>query len=255
MAEASTRKTFGVALLLAFVCAGLVSLTAVGLAERIRANKSRELMRGVLEAVGLDDPEAVAFEIVELATGRFVAAGELGPGGFDPRTAASDPTRSDPIAPGDDVAGLGRRERFAMVGLVRRNGQIEQLILPVRGRGYGGTIRGFVVLDGRDLASVRGVGFTEHAETPGLGAEIVSEDFRAGWVGKRVYDEAGLVALQVVQGGGARDAYAVDGISGASITGDALTRMITFWFGEQGYAPLFAQLRAARGERQGGSDG
>jgi Na+-transporting NADH:ubiquinone oxidoreductase subunit C len=256
MAEASTPKTFFVALLVAVACAGLVSLTAVGLADRIQANKNRELMGAVLQAVGLEDPAAVEFRIVELDTGAVASAAAIGPGTYDQREAAGDPELSDPLAEGEDIAGLGRRERYAVVGLVREGGRLEQLILPVRGRGYGGMIRGFVVLDGRDLSTVRSIQFTEHSETPGLGSEITRAAWRARWSGKRIYDEAGEVRIRVVQGAAAAGTseaiYEVDGISGATISSGSVSAMIRFWFGERGFGPTLARLHVQEsgGERR-----
>jgi Na+-transporting NADH:ubiquinone oxidoreductase subunit C len=256
MAEASTRKTFFVALIVAVACAGLVSLTAVGLAERIQANKSRELMGNVLQAVGLEDPAAVEFRIVELDTGDTVSAQEIGPGTYDQREAAGDPELSDPIPEAEDLAELGRRERYAVVGLVREGKRIEQLILPVRGLGYGGMIRGFVVLDGQDLSTVRSIQITEHSETPGLGSEITRPSWRAQWSGKRVYDDEGELRIRVVQGAAAQGTpealYEVDGVSGATITSESVSAMIWFWFGEFGFYPTLTRLREH--EPAGGSD-
>ena len=246
MADASTEKTFFVAFLVAVACAGLVSLTAVGLADRIQANKNRELLGDMLQAVGLEDPAALEFRIVELDTGAAVSAAEIGPGTYDQREAAGDPELSDPIPDADDLADLGRRERYAVVGLVREEGRLEQIILAIRGRGYGGMIRGFVVLDGRDLSTVRSIQFTEHSETPGLGGEITHAAWRNHWSGKRIYDEAGELRLRVVQGvapaGRSEAAYEVEGISGATITSDSVSAMIRFWFGERGFGPTLARL-------------
>jgi Na+-transporting NADH:ubiquinone oxidoreductase subunit C len=37
-------------------------------------------------------------------------------------------------------------------------------------------------------------------------------------------------------------AFQVDGLSGATVTGDAVNRMIAYWFGPHGYAPLLRRL-------------
>jgi len=256
MAEASARKTFLVGLLVAVACAGLVSLTAVGLAVRIQANKHRELMRHVLLAVGLEDPAAVEFRIVDLDTGEVVPPGAIGRGAYDQRDAAGDPELSDPVPEAEDIAKLGRRERYAVVGFVRGDGGRGDLVLPVRGRGYGGMIRGFVVLDGSDLSTVRAVTIGEHSETPGLGGEIARPEWLARWAGKRVYDDAGNLRIRVVSGarapGGAGSPYDVDGISGATITSDRISALVRFWFGPRGFGPTLAHLRAR--EAAGGSD-
>ena len=39
-------------------------------------------------------------------------------------------------------------------------------------------------------------------------------------------------------------AHQVDGLSGATITGNAVTALVTFWFGELGYGPFLRELAA-----------
>ena len=39
-------------------------------------------------------------------------------------------------------------------------------------------------------------------------------------------------------------AHQVDGLSGATITGNAVTALMAFWFGPYGYGPLLEQLAA-----------
>jgi Na+-transporting NADH:ubiquinone oxidoreductase subunit C len=51
-----------------------------------------------------------------------------------------------------------------------------------------------------DANTVAGLGFYEHAETPGLGGEVDNPNWKAQWTGKQVYkDDA--VALRLVKGG------------------------------------------------------
>ena len=245
MARASIPKTFLVALLLALSCAGLVTVTAVGLADRVQARKDNERLANTLVAAGVDVPDAVEFRIVELDTGDYVSSADIGIGTFNQREAAADPELSDPVAEVDDIAEVGRRERYAYVGLVHERGRLQRVIIPMRGMGYGGMIHGIIVLEG-DLTTVSNIYFTDHEETPGLGAEIASPSWRAKWPGKRVYDEDGAVRLEVVQRGvqpGAAEArYQVDGVSGATITSDTVTLMLQFWLGENGFRTYLRRL-------------
>lgn len=264
MAELSTPRTFAVALVVAVCCAGLVAGTAVELADRIQANKDRERMARILASAGVADAGEIQMRVVELDSGRYVESEELGPGTFDQSDAAADPERSDPIPDDEDPAELERRERHAWVGLIHDDGRLARLVLPVRGRGYGGMIEGFVILDA-DGTTLRGIRFTEHDETPGLGSEITSESWRARFVGKRVYDAQGRVRIEVVpEGTSARapDAvHRVDGISGATISSQAVSRLLRFWFGRRGFGPYLERIAGvgsgtgAREEEEEGSDG
>ncbi len=251
MARASTLKTFLVALLLALSCAGLVSVTAVGLADRVQANKNSERLASTLLAAGVDVPEDVEFRIVELDTGDYVSSTDIGTGTFDQTEAASDPALSDPVPEDDDFAEIGRRERYVYVGLVHDGFQLERLVLPVRGMGFGGMMHGIIVLEG-DLATVHDFYFIEHEETPGLGAEITEPSWRAKWRDKHIYDDNGEVRIEVLQGAvesASADAhYQVDGISGATITSESVTLLLQYWFGENGFKTYLDRLRRTRGD-------
>ena len=224
-----------------------MSLTAVKLADRVQANKDRERLVNMLLAAGVDVPEEIQFRIVELDTGAYVPSEDIGTGTYDQREAESDPELSDPVPEEDDLAEIDRRERYAYVGLVSDDERLDQVILPVRGMGFGGIIYGVLVLD-RDLTTVRNIFFTEHEETPGLGAEMTTAGFEEKWKGKHVYDEAGELRIEVLRGAvdprSADARYLVDGISGATITSESLTLLMRYWLGENGFKPYLDRLRS-----------
>ncbi|CAG0912015.1 unnamed protein product, partial [Cyprideis torosa] len=58
---------------------------------------------------------------------------------------------------------------------------------------------GFMALEG-DAQTVKGFGFYEQAETPGLGGEVDNPRWKSKWMGKQVYDANGNVALEVLKG-------------------------------------------------------
>ena len=66
----------------------------------------------------------------------------------------------------------------------------------------------------------------QHAETPGLGAEIAGEHFQGEFTGKKTI-ENGEIALGVVKNGKVEKAdYQVDGISGGTITSVGVDAML-----------------------------
>jgi Na+-transporting NADH:ubiquinone oxidoreductase subunit C len=111
---------------------------------------------------------------------------------------------------------------------------------------------GYLALDG-DLETVRSIQFYAHEETPGLGAEIDTERWRSQWQGKRLRDETGALRIRVskasVAPGSPEFPYSVDGITGATRTGNAVTRIVRFWLGPDGYGPFLERLTAAGGDR------
>lgn len=244
-----------VALGLCLVCSVVVSTAAVVLKPAQQANKTLDLKRNILMAAGLLDPalsveeqfEQVETRVVSLDEGRFVEG--VDPASFDQREAAKDPGQSR-VIPGDaDPAKLVRREDRALVYLVRdQQGGLDKIILPIRGYGLWSTLYGFMALES-DGNTVAGLGFYEHAETPGLGGEVDNPNWKAIWPGKQVY-QGEQVAIQVLKGAvpaGSPDAqWQVDGLSGATLTTKGVDNLVRYWMGDQGFKPLLENLR--RGE-------
>ena len=99
-----------------------------------------------------------------------------------------------------------------------------------------------------DFNTVAGLEFYDHKETPGLGGEIVNPRWKAIWKGKEVYSDAGDVVISVIKGSvdkrNEKAKYQVDGLSGATITSNGVTNLLSFWLGEMGYGPLIKQIRS-----------
>jgi len=245
-------KAVLVAFAVALVCATLVSTAAVAFRPRQLENRRRERrerlqqlvarlpgIQELLERTGGGEVEA---EVVDLATGR--PAPSIDADAYDPKEAASDPAQRVEI-PGDlDVAGLGHRTRYASVYLVKDRGRVEFVVLPVEGLGYGGPIRGFVALRG-DGNTILALSFFEHQETPGLGARMDDPAWRSRWEGKRIRDPEGRLRVGVATErlDAADAAYQVDGISGATITSEAVGSLLRYWLGDHGFGPFLRTLR------------
>ena len=156
-----------------------------------------------------------------------------------------DPGSSTKLEAGVDRAGLGRREDVATVFELREDGALRLLIVPVRGSAYQSTLKGYLALRA-DLNTVAALVFHEHAETPGLGARIDEQAWRALWPGKQLADAEGVLQLEVVKGA-AEGVHEVDGISGATRTGSGINRMLRFWLGPLGFGPYLARLKHEAG--------
>ena len=227
----SPAKTVGVALLVALICSLVVSVTAVTLRPLQDANRLRESaasMMDMLEGLGAGAPEA---RLVALSTGDYVYR--------DPGTSTELPAERD-------GAGLGSREDVATVFELREGGKLRLLILPVRGAGYQSMLKGYLALKA-DLSSIAALTFYEQDETPGMGARIEEDSWRALWPGKQVADAEGVIRIEVVKGAGA-GLHEVDGISGATRTGNGVTSLLRFWLGPDGYGPYLDRLRTETGQ-------
>ena len=93
-----------------------------------------------------------------------------------------------------------------------------------------------------------GIGFHDHAETPGLGGEVDNPRWKSLWHGKKVYGEDGQLTLRVIKGqvdtSRAESTYQVDGLAGATLTSRGVHNLIQYWLGEQGFSPFLANLRS-----------
>ncbi len=219
----SAVKTIGVALFVALSCSLVVSVTAVALKPLRDANRQAQSAARMLDILGSGVPRT---RLVELATGAYVDR---------------NPGTSTQLPPERDRAGLGSREDVASVFEVREGGALKLVILPVRGTGYQSTLKGYLALKA-DLKTVAALVFYEHGETPGLGARIERDAWRALWPDKQLSDDEGVIRLEVVKGAGT-GVHEVDGISGATRTGRGVTRLIQFWAGPDGYGPYLGRLR------------
>lgn len=253
MVDITAAKPFYSVLILAFACSALVAGAAVGLRPIQEANRQLDRQKNILYAAGLYQENKSVKElfanietrVVELSSGRFVSDATIDPASYNQRKAAFTDNLGREIPDDADAARLGRQEKYSLVYLVKDNGVISQIVLPVRGKGLWSTMYAYVAVD-RDLTTIRGVSFYEHGETPGLGGEIENRNWQDSWQGKQVY-KGDEVALEVVKGSTGADspegAYQIDGLSGATLTSKGVSGLLEFWFGEHGFKPFFEQLK------------
>lgn len=251
VAEPGPLRTLLVAFAVCGVCAALVTTSVVLLRPLQQANQQRERERKVralvAEVPGLEELLATSGEaelelrVVELESGAYAPA-------LDPDVllrAREDELESVPLAPERDLAGIARRPRHAVVYLLRRDGRLHTLVLPIYGQGYLSTIRGYLALAG-DTNTVRGISFVEHEETPGLGSEIENEAWRSAWRGKLLRDARGEIRIRVVRETqtGLASEHRIQGISGATRTSDGVSNLVRFWVGPDGFGPYLERIRA-----------
>lgn len=106
------------------------------------------------------------------------------------------------------------------------DGEVMKYAFPTSGMGLWSIVNGYLALD-RDLATVIGVTFYKHGETPGLGGEVSTEWFQNQFADKKIYENGSLIRLEVVKGKAPEDSnHQVDGISGATMTGNGLNTFI-----------------------------
>jgi Na+-transporting NADH:ubiquinone oxidoreductase subunit C len=255
----SIQKTLLVAILLCLVCSIIVAGAAVSLKPLQVANKQLDKNKNILAAAGLlvegksieEQFKQVTTRIVNLETSTYATDAELAeikaagynPEAFDQKKSSKDPALSEKLDPAKDIASIKRLENFAAIYTIEKDGNVETMVLPVHGYGLWSTLYGFVALDG-DLETIVGFGFYSHAETPGLGGEVDNPAWKAQWVGKKLYDTKGELAIQVVKGKSAPgDMNSVDGLSGATLTSRGVSNLVQFWLGDDAFGDFLQQAR------------
>jgi len=246
----SISNTLTVAIGVSLVCSVLVSSAAIVLRPQQEANQNEFRQRIVLEVAGLYEPgvpvdqqfSRIETRLVDLETGEYVK--DVDPQSFDPEAAANDPKLGVGIPKEQDIAKLGRRAVYAPVYVVKEGDEPQQYILPVRGKGLWSTLYGYLSVE-PDGNTVSGLRFYEHAETPGLGDQIEKEGWLAQWPGQKLYDEQGNPQMKVVRGAvqpGPEAIHQVDGLSGATLTGNGVTDLVRYWIGPHGFGPYLAKV-------------
>ena len=264
MTKDSPVKALLVVLAVALVCSVLVSVANVLLKPVQFRNQLVEKSRNIMDLTGLVEPgetlsdadmadavKQLDMRVLEIDTGWFSTA--IDPADYDARAARNDPEFSVPIAAVDDLAAIGRREKYAVVYLVWKDTQLQRVILPVYGQGMWSTMYGYIAIEA-DFTTVAEMTFYEQAETAGLGDKIQNSEWLAQWRGRKIYSETGAVRFKVsggkVNAASPEAKYEVDVMTGATITGDAVTQLIRYWFGPQAYGKFIERLQAQPLQRQ-----
>ena len=248
------KKTLIVAVSLCLVCSALISFSAVELRDLQEANKTLDKQNKILSAAGLlkegsDVSElfkSIDSKIVNLKTGKFDF--DINVLDYDEGSFSRNPETSIELSSDKDIALLKRRENFQTVYLHYENEDLNAIILPVRGYGLWGTMKGYLALR-PDFKTIIGLEFFDHKETPGLGGEIDNPKWKAIWKGKEVFSNSGEVVISVIKGSVDKSSnqskYQVDGLSGATITSNGVTNLLSFWLGDMGYGPLIENIKSS----------
>ena len=246
------KKTLIVAVSLCLVCSALISFSAVELRDLQEANKTLDKQSKILSAAGLLEEgaevstlfESIEVRIVNLETGKFDS--QINIADYEESAFSRNPATSIELTSDRDIALLKRRENFQTVYLHYNSEDLNAIILPVRGYGLWGTMKGYLALQ-PDLKTIIGLEFFDHKETPGLGGEIDNPKWKATWKGKEVYSDSGDILISVIKGSVDKSSlqakYQVDGLSGATITSNGVTNLLSFWLGDMGYGPLINNLK------------
>jgi Na+-transporting NADH:ubiquinone oxidoreductase subunit C len=249
----SNGYIIGFASAVCIVCSLFVSASAVALKEKQTLNQNFDLQKNVISVSALPEAQQLATitsekvqllfvsdqskthrieEVyVELKTGQELES-------INQSELDADKTEcvkaADSLPSKVNTAKLKCLPRFQKIYKVYKDGEFSRYILPVVGKGLWSTLKGFAAVDASG-GQVVGLTFYSHGETPGLGGEIDSVSFKSQWAEGRTIYKDGEVGLLVRKGVAKDKKYEVNGLSGATLTGNGVSGMMSFWFGTHGY--------------------
>ena len=212
----SNAYTYTFATVMVVLVAALLSGASLGLKSKQESNVKQEKMQSILASVGVqvDRSEAqstyddVIKQVLTIKGGNIVS--EDRETGFNVDMAKA--------------IKLSNMEREAPLYVANKDGETFYIV-PMRGKGLWGPVWGFVALES-DGNTVIGATFDHKSETPGLGAEIATPMFTDQFPGKKISDAGEFKSISVVKAGTSSGDYAVDGISGGTITSNGVNDMM-----------------------------
>ena len=216
----SNGYTFMFAVILVVVVASVLAFTATSLQPIQRENVRKEKMQNILATVGIETDRPGAQQLYDKYIVKELTLNDKG-----------EVVESIDAFEVDLAKELKKpvEEQIFPLYVAEVEGET-YYIVPLRGNGLWNAIFGYISLKD-DINTVKGATFDHVGETPGLGAEITKEWFRKSFEEEKIFDDEGnLVGVSVVKGNidpSDKDDHKVDAISGATITGDGVSDMIS----------------------------
>ena len=249
-----------VALSVCFVCSVVVSGAAVSLKPERLANKELDRNKNILIAAGLfekgvtQDSEVEglfkSFEIgvVDLQEQRLLTADEVEQtkinfDRYDQRKAAKDPTMSVALNTVEDIASISTRADYSIIYLLKREGELQRIVLPVHGYGLWSTLYGFISVQA-DGNTSRELPFMSIRKQQDLVVKWIIQDGRVCGLERKYMmrtssDPRGHKG-SVVPGLSSR--LCVDGLSGATLTSRGVSNLLEYWLGNAAFGPVLKEL-------------
>jgi len=226
--------TFMFAIIMVVVVASVLAFTATTLQPIQNENVRQEKMQNILATVGIETERSEAEDLYNKYITETIALKEDGT--ID---------KSADAFTVDLAKELKKTSVEQVYPLYIANIEgAKYYIIPLRGKGLWDAIWGYVSLK-EDVNTIKGAVFDHKGETPGLGAEITQMWFSKSFADEKIFDGSGnLIGVSVVKGNvgpSNKDDNKVDAISGATITGDGVSDMISERL--QHYLPYFKQQK------------
>jgi len=193
--DADKRKTFIFIIILCFISSSLLAITSKALHSRKKLNEAIELKKHILKVLNFNIHNTDTQTISKLYTKNI---------------------RQTQINQNTFYNSLNKDH--------------PGIAILLKGKGLWGKIEGIVALED-DFNTIKNISFYTHHETPGLGSEIESNKFQHQFIGKKIYNKNGkLISINLnnhdKKALKTPEEHLIDGISGATYTSKAVTRIL-----------------------------
>ncbi len=226
--------------ILTIVLGGLLAATSVGLGPIQKKSVELDTKKQILGAVMVVDKDVDVLELYDRVIQSEVvnAKGEIVAKDEDDNTMIA-----ENINVGKEFDKAPEDRLFPVFKFFGQDSSedVKLYVLPVYGNGLWDNIWGYIAVDPSG-EEIEGAVFAHAGETPGLGARITEEGVQDRFKGKRLYNNAGeYMAIKMLKGENnpenLLDDHHVDGLSGATITANGVSKMLDNYF--QYYQPYF----------------
>lgn len=220
----SNAYTFIFAIVLVVVVAAVLAFAATNLKPMQENNVRNEKMQNILATLNITADKSEMESTFNMYIKQQIALKADG--------TVDDATNAFTLNLKKEIKKPVSEQRFPLY-IAEKDGKTFYII-PLFGTGLWDAIWGYIALDS-DKNTIMGATFDHKGETPGLGAEINQKWFGDMFIGKKILKdvnqdftaEGNFVSVAVIKGGTPDDnLHGVDGISGGTITCDAVSLMV-----------------------------
>ena len=244
----STNYIIRFVVILTTIVALILSLMSTGLADIHHKNEAIYNKKAILSAIAsnldVDFKHITDKQVEEIfanqikqevfdASGKVLSKDEVEAMGYKGGLAEN-------VDMGKELKKPSKDQIHPMYVYTNKKGE-KSYIVAIRGKGLWDEIWANVAL-GSDKNTITGISFDHKGETPGLGAEIKDNpDFSAQFNGRKILENGEYVSIKVTKGKSGESEHYVDGISGATITGNGVSKML--YEGINFYEPYLNTLK------------
>ncbi|TSA27255.1 MAG: NADH:ubiquinone reductase (Na(+)-transporting) subunit C [Bacteroidetes bacterium] len=229
----SNRYIFIYSSVMVIIVAALLSTTSLLLQPRQQKNKTIAKIQGMLAAMNVEATFNDAEELYATYVKTELAIDQDGEvvGIYRNGTLEKGTVRPFDIDLKKELYNKKMGRPFLIPLFIAENHSNTMYVVPLRGVGLWGPLYGNITF-GPGFDVVVGAQFSHDKETPGLGAEISTNEFASQFIGKKILDDNGrFTSIKVVKGGAAtlpadQQVHGVDAISGGTITSNGVNTML-----------------------------